>query len=47
MIVDIKQVHRGFESCGKVLFNPSLAVTAYTRVEASFKPNKMPLRLIE
>ena len=24
-----------------------LAVTIYTRVEASFKPNKMPLKLIE
>ena len=26
---------------------PSPAVTVYTRVEASFKPNKMPLKLIE
>ena len=29
------------------LFNPSPAVTVYTRVEARFKTNKMPLKLIK
>ena len=27
--------------------NPSPALTVYTRVEASFKPNKMPLQVLK